>query len=100
MRCGRSVSTGPLGPWSKPTLHFCGPRLAPSLVQRFARSCLQVRDFDSNYTQMVFWRGTCAYFNDSVLHVAGALMGLQRATALPGRVTTKCPGQRAGSLTG
>jgi hypothetical protein len=40
------------------------------------------------------------YRNGSALHVAGALMGLQRATALPGRVVTKCPGQRAGSLTG
>jgi len=41
-----------------------------------------------------------AYRNGWILHAAGALTGLQRAAALPGRVTTKCPGHRAGSLTG
>ena len=45
-------------------------------------------------------RSNRGYRNDSVLQVADALTGLQRAVALPGRVTTKCPGQRAGSLTG
>ena len=34
------------------------------------------------------------------LQPAEALTGLQRATVSPGSATTKCPGQRAGSLTG
>src|ERR1019366_7469271 len=45
-------------------------------------------------------RQDSGYFNDSPLHEVGALTGSQRAIDFPGSVTTKCPGHRAGSLTG